>query len=57
MKNEKSKKRRNSDNKILYPYFSYMEIDLFCSKHSFGKCSLYYYIFSKVFFSVAGYVK
>ena len=35
-----------------------MEEDIyFARKYSLGKCSLYYYISSKVFFSVAGYLK
>ena len=54
MKNERY---NDNDNKILYFYFFVYEKGYIMLENSLGKCSLYYYISSKVLFSVAGYLK
>ena len=62
---EKGKKRKNKKfNKSLATttkFFTFMSCIwkriYFAQKHGLGKCSLYYYISGKVFFSIAGYVK
>ena len=62
MKNEKYKKslttRKQEQNALLLFFVAIWKRIHFAQKNnSLGKCSLYYYISGKVFFSVAGYLK
>ena len=57
MKNEKYKKKLTTKIKFLTFIFCIWKRIYFARKHCLGKCNLYYYISSKVFFSVAGYLK
>ena len=49
--------QHNKDNKILTSIFCLWKRIYFARKWNLGKRSLYYYISSKVLFSVAGYLK
>ena len=57
MKNEKHRKNPKTKIKFFTFIFCIWKWIYFTVKHSLGKCSLYYYISSKAFFSVAGYLK
>ena len=57
MKSIRKVYQRNKDNKILYFIFCIWKRIYFAQKHSLGKFSLNYYLPSKVFFSVVGYLK
>ena len=56
MKEEKYEKRLTTLIKFLLLFLLWKRI-YFPRKHSMGKCTLYYYISSKISFSVAGYLK
>ena len=57
MKNVKYKKSLRTEIKLFTFIFCKRKMIYFALKYSLGKCSLYYYISSKVFFIVAGYLK
>ena len=56
-KNEKGKVQEKFNNitaAVEFFTFLYMEKDIFCSRDSLRKCSLYYNIFSKAFLVLQG---
>ena len=57
LKNEKYKTSLTTTIKFLTFAFCICKRIYFYRENSFRKCSLFYYISRKVFFSVAGYLK